>query len=111
MNKMIEKKCLLVLVAGLMMSFSFASYASADDLITSVKVRYASIDVNDPKGQEQLYRRLKRAARQVCGPTGIKGTGSIARVAENRLCAEHALNEAVRKVGLETISQLHISQR
>lgn len=111
MNKLIEKKYLLALVAGLMMSFSFASHATEDDFVTSVKVRYASNDVNDSQGQELLYRKLKQAAHQVCGSTDIKVAGSALRVTRNRLCAEGALNIAVKRTGIKGVSELHVSQR
>lgn len=110
MNKMTGKKCLLALVAASMMSFAFASNAS-DDFVDSVKVRYASVDLNHSDGQALLYRKLKQASHQVCGPTSVKEAGSAFRVTRNTLCAKNALNRAVKRVGIEAVSELHISQR
>lgn len=110
MNEINGKKYVPALIVGLMLSFSFASYAS-DEFVPSVKVQYASIDVNHPEGQKLLYRKLKQASHQVCGSINIKEAGSAFRVAQNRLCAKRALSRAVKQVGIDSVSEMHVSQR
>ena len=64
--------------------------ASVDGLRT-VTVSYADLDLSDPRGQKTLEKRIKRAARKVCGSTNLKEVGSLSRVAENRNCYESAI--------------------
>lgn len=60
------------------------------DTVRTATVSYADLDVAHAKGRAALDRRLRIAARSVCGSTQ---EGPAARVSENR-CVRVALSNA-----------------
>jgi UrcA family protein len=71
----------------------------------SIKVSFADLDLSKPAGADTLYKRIKRASRMVCrdsaSPSDPKGTRSY------RKCYEAAMDNAVRHVGVPTLTALH----
>ena len=55
----------------------------------SVGVRYSDLNLASKAGQDELDRRLDRAARNVCGMDGIR-TGTRLASAESRRCYREA---------------------
>jgi UrcA family protein len=62
---------------------------AADDAGSAVSVRYNDLNLASKAGQEELDRRLERAARSVCGLDAIR-TGTRLRSAEARRCYREA---------------------
>jgi UrcA family protein len=54
-------------------------------------VRFADLDLTRPAGAQQLYRRIERAAHEVCAAYGPGGY--------DRSCADAAIARAVAEVG------------
>ena len=55
---------------------------------------YADLDLNDAEGRETLDYRVRAAAREVCGSTDYRITGSVSQANENKECAERAIASA-----------------
>lgn len=69
-----------------------ASLAAAPaDEVRRQLVRFADLDLTRPAGAQELYRRIRHAAREVCE---ISGPGGY-----DRNCAERAIARAVAEVG------------
>ena len=59
---------------------------------TSVTVEYKDLNLSSPKGQKILDRRIKSAARQVCGADS-KMTGTRIVDKATRTCVEQATRQ------------------
>ncbi len=75
----------------------------------SVKVSYADLNVENERGAQALYRRLKQASKQACDYRGLNITGSVGRVLETRRCYREALSAAVEKIDNEMVTNIHNS--
>ena len=65
--------------------------ATASDELRREVVRFADLDLTRPAGAQQLYRRIERAAHEVCAAYGSRGY--------DRSCADAAIGRAVAEVG------------
>ena len=54
-------------------------------------VRFADLDLTQPAGARQLYRRIESAAHEVCAGYGLRDY--------DRRCADAAITRAVAEVG------------
>lgn len=97
----------LFVSAALLMA---AHGASAADSITvgytqlSEKVTYTDLDVNKAEGAQALYKRLNRAAKNVCAP--LRGR-ELSRATAHRACIGEALANAVGEVNQPLLTQHH----
>lgn len=98
-----NSKLLVLLAAGttgwLMASAALAAAPAAPATVT---VSYGDLDLTKEAGVEQLYARLRRAAKSVCGPdTDIRDLpGTTSRNA----CIAKALAEAVEATHNDRLS-------
>jgi UrcA family protein len=74
---------------------------------SGVSVHYSEIDLTRPQGATRLYRRIKVAARVACDQYD---SIEPARREVYRRCYLTAVDEAVRKVGADTLTEIHLSQ-
>lgn len=98
------------LLLGLL-GFTFAAGANAGGLAIAgeqrtVNVSYAGLDLSDPAAMQNLYGRLKVAARIVCGGD-ISGVKEVERIFAHKACAEDALEAAVRSIDNTELTALH----
>ncbi len=96
--------------AALVLTVPFA--ASAASMIKgqhgdAVRVNAAAYNLETKAGQQQLYSRLQRAARQVCGSTDLRRTGSLEQSLHARTCIKEAVAQAVEDVNHSGIRELH----
>jgi UrcA family protein len=82
--------------------------AGSRDPIDSVIVRYGDLDLNSAEGPARLHRRIRNAARSVCG--GLEST-TIGLRLRFRHCVADTIADAVEKVGNENLSIFHASRR
>ena len=82
--------------------FTIPGAAFAETAGNSVAVRFADLDLGTPDGQQQLDRRIARAARQVCALDDI-ATGTRIRSSEADACYRQALRN-VRTSVAEAVS-------
>jgi UrcA family protein len=79
-------------------AFASATWASGWSDAPSITVPYGDLDLSTKQGVETLHRRIKSAAKQVCGD-GFE-PGDIARASVYRQCVRTAANKALEKVQL-----------
>jgi UrcA family protein len=116
MNPM-NRKCVPIGVALLCSATLMASGAVAaqpgsatpGDLkeIDTVSVHYHNTDLGKEDGAQSLYRRIQKAARRVCHEPDIR---ELTLYAEYEKCYEVAVNAAVAKVDVSTLTALHRSR-
>ena len=76
---------------------------AADDALPSKRVSYADLDISKPAGAKVLYRRIVRAANDVCYVSGLDSFGAAQLM--NR-CVDSAIDAAVKDVGSPALSAL-----
>jgi UrcA family protein len=91
------------------MAFSAAVFADAGEQVTvrEVPVHYSDLNANSSQGAQQLYARLKSAARAACG--NEPGRRMEERIAFDN-CRMDALAKAVSEVNSRTLTALHRSR-
>ena len=76
-----------------------AAIPQAGTGIQSISIQYASAELNSEEGRTNLYGKIRQAAREVCGPTGLREAGSLTIASRNRRCMEDAMSVAMGQVG------------
>ena len=74
----------------------------------SVTVSYSDVAFGNTDGAAHVYRKLKNAARKVCGVNSGSKTLELQLAAQE--CYEAALADAVRKIDRPTLTALHSSK-
>lgn len=97
-------------------ALGFATHANAEEsraylnpaaaTTASVSVDYAESDLATAEGRATLQARIKRAAEQVCGPTGYREAGGLAAASHNRKCVEAAIETAVNQLDSSKVAAL-----
>ncbi len=72
----------------------------------SITIQYTASELANEEGLDNLYGQIKRAARKVCGPTGLREAGGLSTAARNRECFEEAVSAAVSQVGSEQLASI-----
>ena len=97
-------------VAALSLAVAFSTQAAADEVgetfvrgdqqgMQSVVIQYTASELADEQALQNLYGQIKRAARNVCGPTGLREAGGLQMASRNRACYDEAVSAAVSQVG------------
>jgi UrcA family protein len=81
---------------------------SAEPKVKSQAVSYADLDLSKPAGAQTLYKRIKAAARRVCGP--IDHYTYVAPAQAFRECYAKAIADAVAQVDRPSVTALHREQ-
>jgi UrcA family protein len=97
---------LATLAAACVAVTSTAVYAADNSDSESMKrtVKYGDLNLSDPQGAEQLYRRIVAAARQVCG--ALDGR-SLHEKAQFWACTRQSIVRAVAGVDQPALTALH----
>jgi UrcA family protein len=66
-------------------------------------VKFADLDLTRPAGAEELYRRIRHAARDVCEPLNADHYDFYADTA----CSKSAIARAIRDVGAPLLTEHH----
>ena len=69
---------------------------------TEKSVSYADLDLSSEQGRNVLASRIGQAAREVCGPTDYRMTGSLQIASRNRSCIAEAFDDAMNRVSSGT---------
>ena len=91
---------LLVLISACLSTSAFAGLAVEEQ--RSITVAYHDLDISSSDGMEALDRRLRRAAKQVCGPSDFRTVG-LSAATRNKHCADKAVARAWTKVHAKPI--------
>ena len=73
-------------------------------------VSYTDLNLESEEGVRVLYRRLKRASNKLCSATPPQVAGrvtTIYHVRETPQCYREALSNAVEKIDIERLSEIH----
>ena len=70
--------------------------SAAEENPPQITVKFADLNVSNPKGAAALYARIQRAARQVCPHFDARDLGSAGPM---DACVTKAIADAVAKVG------------
>jgi UrcA family protein len=89
-----------------------AANAQADtqqsiELAPKISVQYDAQDLESDKGVENVYRKLRKAARRVCGIDG--GFLNLSEKTLAQKCVDDTLASAVRKIDRPMLTTLHDS--
>jgi UrcA family protein len=87
-------------------TFSGAAVASISaDSTPAVMVRFADLDLNSTADVTTLYKRIRRAAFQVCVVPQQGRELAAARIA--RECRRSSMGRAVQQVGVPALIEMH----
>ncbi len=76
-------------------------------------VSYADLDLESEASVRVLYRRLKRASKELCSDAPPWVAGSLPKIyvlsygVGTRQCYREALSNAVEKIDIERLSEIH----
>jgi|SRR5688572_32127886 len=104
MNSFVKIRVTVAVVSALVGGSAFAE-APADP---SKTVSYADLNLKSSAGVDVLYKRIKKAAYEVCQiPTG---THQIRIESELKACKADAIDRAVQQTNLPMLTALHQSK-
>jgi UrcA family protein len=69
------------------------------------QVSAKGLNLSQPAGAQELYRRLQQAAVEVCKPNALV---ALAPVSDRRACSEKALGDAIRSVNMPLLTQVYL---
>ncbi len=72
-----------------------------------VTVSYADLNLENEEGVQTLYRRLKRASKEVSGFRSLTTVGDVGRFRKMRQYYNEALSNAVESFNNERLSEIH----
>ncbi|MEE4143401.1 MAG: UrcA family protein [Halieaceae bacterium] len=75
-----------------------AAIPAAGTGIQTISIQYAPAQLNSDEGRAELYGKIRHAAREVCGPTGLLEAGGLRIASRNRKCIEQAMSAAMGQV-------------
>jgi UrcA family protein len=98
-------KLALLTVGSLTAALSFGAVnAATPENPPSVVVKFSDQDLNTAGGVHEVYRRIVRAARQVCPDMSFQDLSQQRKIAE---CREQAVSQAVRKIDNAQLAALY----
>lgn len=93
-------------IAAFAVCSSLVAYsASAEPKVKTLAVSYADLDLSKPAGAQTLYKRIKAAARNVCGPADRYTYATPSQ--GFRQCFDKAIADAVAQVDRPSLTALH----
>lgn len=92
-------------------AFSVPMLASADEtkvgtVEQQVKITYSPQMAATAEGRKQLERRIRQAAKEVCGPQDQRRAGSVTQMTANRLCYRQAVAEAMNAIKVSGLAAM-----
>lgn len=97
-------KTSIAMFGCLALSIAFAANAAQPSSPPSAAVRYHADDLTNPAQVQDLYRRIKFAARSVCPQYSVP---DLERVQILRTCIDTAVANAVESVDHPSLTALH----
>jgi UrcA family protein len=111
MNAVLAKSAVTLTLAAALIAPAAPAYADRlDGAVTvsdvpTIRVSYAELDINKPRGLEVLYSRIQRAAKTVCGVDDSRR--ELARGRHATACYQTAVEGAVNQINRPTLTALH----
>ncbi len=81
--------------------------------VDKASVSYADLNLDSEESVRVLYRRLKRASKELCSATPPRIAGSLPNIyqsrngVDTRQCYREALSNAVDKIDNEDLTRIH----
>lgn len=97
----------LVFLAICAPAFALASVPDSAVTRTEIRVSYADLNLDSPAGIETLYKRLKTAASNACGPRSLFQAGSVELLTQNRQCYKGSLERAILRLNNAALKERH----
>jgi UrcA family protein len=109
MNRFNRNFSVTAIACALSLTFAASSHAEAQsiELAPSVSVNFSPEDFDTDKGTQNVYRKLRKAARRVCGIDG--GFLNLSEKTHAQKCVDDTLAAAVRKIDRPLLTALHDS--
>jgi UrcA family protein len=95
--------CIAAMAACALLSSSV--HAKEHEVTVKVSVSAAGLDLSQPAGTRELYGRLQKAARIVCGDGNRVDLHPLADFA---VCYEQAVGDAIRSVNRPQLTMLYL---
>lgn len=76
------------------------------DGASTLRVPYVASELATDEGRQEIYQRISRAARQVCGPSNAHAAGGLRIAAQNQRCYEEAVDIAVGQLGASQVASV-----
>jgi UrcA family protein len=96
---------LTAVVAALLLSATPARAADDDSQQTRITVHFADLDLNTPKGNHELYMRLRGAARTACSDE--TDVVDVTQFRDIERCEQQAISTAVAQIDRPTLTALY----
>ena len=74
-----------------------------------ITVSYADLNLGNEAGVQALYRRLKRASKEVCEVTSSENNGSVSQMQRAKQCFRNTLTNAVESIDNDLLTRIHAS--
>jgi UrcA family protein len=103
MNSNLTLRCTVALLAA-----GCCTTALADEVLPSKAVSYADLNLKSPEGVDALYKRIRRAAVEVCEMP--QGTLQLRIEAEIKACRIDATDRAIVSANLPQLNALHLAK-
>ena len=101
----LRRRSLVVAAAFTLLGVTTMSVAApASDASSGVKVRYGDLNLATAKGVDDLYRRIARAAREVCPDPYSR---DLDVVAASQRCQAESIARAVAEVNNPQLALVH----
>lgn len=98
-------KLALLTLGSLTAALSFGAVnAATPDNPPSVVVKYSDQDLNTASGVNEVYRRIVRAAKQVCPEMSFQDLSLQKRILE---CRDQAVSRAIRQIDNAQLAALY----
>lgn len=97
-------RCSAIVLAA----FTCGSALAGDDAPPRKVVAYPDLNLNSTAGVATLYRRIERAAAEVCNLPHNARQLKLAH--EIKACRNEAVDRAVREANLSALSELHLAR-
>ena len=92
-------------IAAFAICTCLVSYSASAESVKSQTVSFADLDLSKAAGVQTLYKRIKVAARKVCGPADRYTYPTPSRAFGK--CVQAAIADAVTQVDRPSLTALH----
>ncbi len=96
----------LIAIVGSIVCVQGASAAQASLDPTQKRVSYSDLNLQTPQGATILYRRIRSAAKELCGSGSVR---DLARKSAAAACADRATADAVASVDSPTLTSVYVA--
>jgi UrcA family protein len=89
------------------MSPSGLAATAPEDRVREEIVRFGDLDLTRPADAQELYRRIRRAAHNVCEPIGM---GNPALAPSDHSCIDQSIARAVADINIPLVTERYARQ-